>query len=224
MTIAHLGQQVKRLHPDAYGHVPDHVLGRALQAKHPGLYDHFTDAKPRNLDSGTIPEAPKTLLLQLDQLSQGIRRVVFIARGSKVHPKAADFGAKKLILPSGEYYYKPDMIRPQEIIKAVANHELNEILGSASAGYGAPAKEDLQGEPQAVMSKDSAGETVQGVLTDPAHQQKAIEAAGDITPPGGKVSVEPPENEIANRIAAAGKFKGRVNGKWPNPRTPGRSI
>lgn len=221
MTVAHLGQQVKRLHPNAYQNVPDHIVGRAMKSRFPGMYESFADVQTKNLDANTIPETPRTLQIQLDQLKRGIRRVVFIARGSKVHPNPADFGARKLTLPSGEYYYKPDMIRPQEIIKAVANHELNEILGSATEGYGAPSKQNLQGEPQAVMSKDSTGETVQGALTDPEHEEQAIHAAQDVTPPGGSVSVENPAKEIANRLMAAKKFKGRVNGKWPKP---GRNI
>lgn len=221
MTVAHLGQQVKRLHPQAYQSVSDHVVGRAMKSRFPKVYDHFTDVLPKDMDTNTIPETPRTLSIQLDQLKQGIRRVVFIARGSKVHPNPADFGARKLTLPSGEYYYKQDMIRPQEIIKAVANHELNEILGSATEGYGAPSKQNLQGEPQAVMSKDGDGTVVQGALTDPEHEEQAIHAAQDVTPPGGSVSVEHPAKEIANRLMAAKKFKGRVNGKWPKP---GRTI
>lgn len=236
MTVAHLGQQVKRLHPQAYQSVSDHVVGRAMKSRFPGMYEDFADSVspsesgtsakdsrkiperfPKDIDANTIPETPKTLSIQLDQLKQGIRRVVFIARGSKVHPNPADFGARKLTLPSGEYYYKPDMIRPQEIIKAVANHELNEILGSATEGYGAKSKDDLSGPISAVVSRDGQGNTVHSALADEASSKSAITVANELKPPGGSVSVEHPAKEIANRLMAARKNRGA---RWPKPQTP----
>lgn len=208
MTVDHLGQAVKRLHP-AYGHIPDHVLGRAMKRKFAGMYENFADVQTKNLDANTIPETPRTLAIQLDQLKQGIRRVVFIARGSKVHPNPADFGARKLTLPSGEYYYKPDMIRPQEIIKAVANHELNEILGSATEGYGAPNKERLHPPIAAVVAKSKNGDVAHSALTDIDHAGSAIKASEDLTPNGGSVGIENPIQEIKRRI------KPKAGQRWP---------
>ena len=217
MTVTDLGNHVRKLHPTSYSHIPPHVLGRALKAKHPDLYSDVADVKPKNMDAGTIPELPKTLMLQLGQLKDGIRRCVFVARGSKIHPNAKDFDARKLTLPSGEYYYRPEMIKPQEIIAAVRNHELNEILGSAQSGYGSASKEELQGPVKSVMAKDSDGETIQGVLSDPEHEDSAIAAAHEVTPAGGTVSVEPPENEIKKRLQYRRPGAG---GRWPAPKTP----
>lgn len=214
MTHADLGRQVKSLHPGAYDQHPDHVIGMAMARRFPGVYpvSGGMSAK-RNLDSGTIPEAPKTLKLQLDQLAQGIRRVVFVARGAKLTINAAQYGARRLTLPSGDFYYTP-AIKPQEIIAAVKNHELNEILGSATQGYGAPSKQDIQGPPEAVMSRTQDGTTVQGALTDKQHIPQAVSAAHAVTPPGGQVSVEPPANELQNRLSYKRPARGK---KWPKP-------
>lgn len=212
MTAAELGKQLKRVHP-AYADIPDAKLGAALQAKYPGYY-RTDDAG--GLDDDTVPEKPRTLAIQLEQLQQGLRRVVFIAKGSKTKINAADYGMRRLTLPSGDYIYDQQAIKPQEIIAAVKNHELNEILGTVENGYGAPPKEDIQGEPIAVVSRDTDGETAHSALTDEQHIPETAEAAQTLTPPGGNLSIEPPHVEIEHRLQDY-----RPRGKrWPKPNVP----
>lgn len=198
MNLQQLGRQAKALHRKAYGHVDDATLGRALKARFPGLYDHIPD----DLDSNTMPETPGTLKIQLQQMADGLRRCVFVARGSKVRINAADYGAKRLPTPAGDFYYDSKAIKPAEIQAALREHRLAEILGDYQLGYGAPDKTELRGNVQAVVARDAAGETAHSALTDPERQGSAIAAAQRLTPPGGAVSVEPPEREISHRAAA----------------------
>ncbi len=60
----------------------------------------------------------------------------------------------------------------------------------------------------AVVSRDTGGETVQGALTDQEHLPDTVDAAQDVTPDGGGISVESPEKEIEHRKKA---------GRWPKP-------
>jgi hypothetical protein len=226
MTLTQLGKATKSLHSPHYDHHSDAAVGAAMQKKFPGLYDGYGD-----MDKGTIPETPRTLALQLEQLESGIRRVVFIARGSKLKINPADYGARKLVLPPGEFIYDPKAIKPKEIMAAVKDHQLSEILGSADQGYGTPDKTELRGDPQAVVSRTEDGETVQGALTDPEHVDTAVHAARAVTPKGGSISLESPEQEIQHRMgvapkmlpdpspsAAPLKYKRPTRGaKWPKP-------
>lgn len=211
MTIAQLGKQTKAIYPD-YADIPDAELGRMIKAKFPGVYGHVAE----DMDKGTVPETPKTLALQLGQLADGLRRVVFIARGSKVKVNPADYGARKLILPPGEFIYDPKAIKPKEIIAAVENHELADILGAADGGYGTVDKSQLDGPVQAVVARDADGETANSALTDEAHTDSAIAAAQQLTPAGGSVSVEPPQTEISHRLESVPPKKRRGD-RWAKP-------
>lgn len=216
MTLADLGKHTKSLHP-IYSHIPDAELGRLVQKRYPGFFDHAEDETP-DLDSATVPETPRTLAIQLQQLQDGIRRVVFIPRGAQANVNPADIGMKRLTLPSGNYIYNPALIKPQEIKDAIKNHELGEILGSADKGYGSVDKTELQGDPVAVVARDEDGETAHSALTDMDHIQEAIDAAGDVTPPHGNVSVEPPDIEIAHRELAQQEAKPKrptAGRRWP---------
>jgi hypothetical protein len=122
---------------------------------------------------------------------------------------------KRLTLPSGDYIYNPRLIKPQEITAAVRNHELSEILGTVDAGYGAPPKEEIQGEPQAVVARDESGETANSALTDQQHLPETVAAAQKLTPPGGSVSVEPPEVELQHRLTAT---RPKAGDRWPKSR------
>jgi hypothetical protein len=227
-----LGRQLKQIHSE-YRDVPDAKLGAALKAKFPEFYGHATDepdiiggkqgenrerigGSRSDLDSATVPETGGTIRLQMQQLAEGLRRVVFIARGSKTKVNPADYGIRKLTLPSGTYLYDPHTIKPQEIMQAVMNDGLADILGSATKGYGAPSKQDLQGQPQAVVARDGTGETSNSALTDQEHMPEAVEAAEELTPAGGSISVEDPSVEIEHRL----KKKPRGD-RWPKaPQTP----
>lgn len=245
MTTSDIGRNLKSMHPGHYDDIDDARLGRAMKAKHPGFFDHIAEpdeieagnssgrlnaksisSGTCDMDKGTVPETPKTLALQLGQLQGGIRRVVFIARGSKVKVNPADYGARKLLLPPGEFIYDPKAIKPKEIIAAVKNHELSEILGAADGGYGTVDKSELRGPVQAVVARDEDGETVNSALTDQEHEGAAIAQAGKLTPDGGAVSLEDPGREISHRMAdspnpseQAGPLpvQKRKGGRWAKP-------
>jgi hypothetical protein len=235
VTHSELGRAVKQLHP-AYAHHADDVIGRAMVRKFPGIYniDDLESSPPktgkngpqlsrtRNLDSGTIPEAPKTLALQMSQLQSGIRRVVFVARGSKAKIDPHQYGVRKMTLPSGEYFYRPDAIKPQEILAAIQNHSLNEILGSKDSGYGSPSKEALQPPVSAVVARSPDGETAHSALTDAGHMGESVRAAESLTPPNGTISAEHPAKELAHRLIA--KHKPRAGDRWSKPKTPQGKI
>lgn len=213
MILADLGRQVKELHPGAYQTVDDATLGKAMQRRFPGLYDNFVD-KPE-LNANTIPETPRTLQIQMEQLRDGLRQVVFVARGAKAAIKPELYGAKRHRAPSGDFYFNPKMVKISEIDAAIHNHTLNELLGATHAGYGAPPKEKLQGPVSAVVSRTPEGETIQGALTDAGHQDQTVESAKPVTPVGGSITVEHPAKELVRRI----KFHRQAAGKkWPPPR------
>lgn len=228
MTLADLGKQLKQVHPE-YRDVPDASLGKALQAKFSGFYGHVTDEP--ELDANTVPEAPRTIAIQMAQLANGLRRVVFVARGSKTKIDPADYGVRRITLPSGSYFYDPSAIKPQEIIKAVMTDELADILGSSDKGYGTSSKQQLQGEPQAVVARNATGETAHFALADEESIPEAVDVAEELRPEGGSVSVEPPEVEISHR---AGQFedppplpplvkglkKPKAGDKWAKPKGP----
>ena len=227
-TVSDLGRQLKLVHPE-YKNVPDAELGRRLKAKHPGFYDHATEelesppqktdqngSQLSKMDGNTVPETPKTLQIQIDQLQQGLRRVVFIARGAKTRIAPPD-GMRKLTLPSGEYIYDPAHIKPQEILAAIQDHSLNEILGTADSGYGTPAKQDLQEPTTAVVARDADGETSHSALTDEAHAPEAAAAAEELKPEDGSVTFEPPHIELEHRQTVAPKKKIKAGQRWPKP-------
>lgn len=199
MTHSELGRAVKKLHPGAYDQHDDMKVGRAMQKRYLDMYGHVTADK--GMDSGTVPERPRTLEIQLEQLKQGKRRCVFCARGSKVRINPKDYKAQKHVTPAGTFYFKPKLISRKEIDSALKEHRLNEILGDVNQGYGAPPKQELKPPVSAVVSRTPEGETVQGALTDQEHTPETINAAQAITPQGGSISVEPPQKEIAHRIS-----------------------
>jgi hypothetical protein len=232
MTLSQLGKSTKSLHPGAYDSIPDTELGRAVARKFPDFYGHIQEPdemdagipSDSDLDSNTVPETPRTLAIQLEQLASGLRRVVFIARGSKVRINPADYGARKLPLPAGEFIYDPKAIKPREIISAVANHELAEILGAAQGGYGAPSKDNLDLPVSAVVARDSDGETIHSALTDTRHIKNAVDAASRLTPADGTISSERPEIELAHRLDGISSQaeplpdrRPKAGARWPKP-------
>lgn len=150
----------------------------------------------------TVPESPSTLQVQMTQLNQGKRNVVMFPKGTSV-PQLPEGTPTHQDAFGNTYAYDPEKLSPAAIDAAVANNSLPQILGDARAGMGAPDKSQLQGEPIAVVSRTMDGTTVQATATDQANLQATIDAAKKVTPPGGKVSVEPAENEIAARQQAS---------------------
>ncbi len=148
-------------------------------------------------DSGTIPELPATLRLQLDQLRAGKRKAVFIPRGSKVKVNPAAYKAVLHRTQAGDVFFNPKLTTHAKIDAAFRDHQLNELLGDAQAGYGAPAKQDLQPPVEAAVARARDGTVAHGALTDKPHEASAMAVAQNLTPPGGKASIESP-NAVVN--------------------------
>jgi hypothetical protein len=190
-----LGKQLKALHHPNYSDVSDYNLGFALKSKYPGFYDHIPD------DSES--EQPKQgensrLLSKLQDLQSGMRRVVFVPRGTKDKVNALDYGMKRLSLPSGTYFYAPQVIRPQEIMAAIRDHDTEELLAPVAVE-----EEEMEEAPPEAMP--------QGM-----ELQDAIDSAGDV---GGPQAVDIPQMNVQNTVAAATRRRGD---RWPKPGGPVR--
>ncbi len=187
MKLADLGAQFKLIHP-AYASLGDRELGLALQAKYPGFYqtdDSESDQQKQGENS--------RLLSKLQDLQSGMRRVVFVPRGTKDKVNPADYGMKRITLPSGTYVYDPQVIRPQEIMAAIRDHDTEELLA-----------------PVAVTEEEAPPEPMpQGVAL-----QEAIDSAGDV---GGPQAVDIPHVNVQNKVAAATRRRGD---RWPKPGGP----
>jgi hypothetical protein len=203
MTHAELGRQIKQLHPGAYDQHPDELIGRAVQAKFSPLYDSVTPDKKQDADKATIPEIPRTLRLQLAQLAEGKRKAVFIPKGSKVKVNPAAYKAVLHRTPAGDVFFNPKLTTHAKIDLAFKNHELNELLGDTQIGYGAPAKQDLQGPVSAAMARGPDGTVAHGALTDRQNQATALQAAQNLTPPGGRAGIEDPQAVLNERQQSA---------------------
>ena len=179
MTLAELGAQLKLIHPQ-YKNDTDREIGKRLQAKYPGFYQ---------------TEPASKLESKFDELESGMRRVVFVPRGTKDNPNAADYGMKRLTLPSGSYFYDPQVIRPQEIMAAIRDHNTEDLLA-----------------PVAVEEEEAPPEP----MPQGEELQDAIDSAGDA---GGPKAVEIPKVDIQDKVAAATRRRGD---RWPKPGGPVR--
>ena len=184
MTLADLGKQFKLIYP-VYADVGDRELGLALQAKYPGFYETDDDAESSALKQGENSR----LLSKLSDLQSGMRRVVFVPRGTKDKVNPADYGMKRITLPSGTYVYDPQVIRPQEIMAAIRDHDTEELLAPVAIE-----EEEMEEAPPELMP--------QGM-----ELQNAIDSAGDV---GGPQAVDIPQMNVQNAVAAATRRRGQM--------------
>jgi broad specificity phosphatase PhoE len=149
-----------------------------------------TAAKP------VVPESKGTLKIQADQLTSNQRRAVMVPRGADM-PKVPKGMQTYTDANGNTFIYNPQMTSTQQIDAASANNQLPALLGPAEGGMGAPDKSVLQGKPTvAVVAKNAKGETAQGTLTDRQNMPQAVTQAQKVTPPGGKVEIERPQDVI----------------------------
>ena len=172
--------------------VPFHAVSRSLLVPH-----HAVDLKP---PERTVPEKPATMAIQVHQLEQGLRRVVYFPKGTPLmkRPKMA----KALETPEGMFFYDPKTITSGDILRAQEADRLNEILGAADGGMGPQSKDDVErsGDPAvAVVGKSAHGTVAQGTLATRAGIPLTVQQVSKVTPKGGKVSVESPAKTIADR-------------------------
>lgn len=183
MKLAELGARLKLIYPE-YKTITDAELGAKFQAKYPGFFEQDDEPPMRTENS--------RLMAKLSDLQSGALRVVFIPRGTKDKVNAADLGMKRVTLPSGDYVYNPKVIRPQEIMAAIRDHNTEDLLAPVAIDQD---QEELPSEPMP-----------QGI-----ELQEAINAAGDV---GTAEPVTIPKVDIQNRVAAVTRRRGD---KWPKP-------
>lgn len=166
----------------------------------------------------TVPESPKTLAIQIQQLKDGIRHVVMFPKGTAVPGKARDIGMRDITTGGNRFWHNPEKIKASEIATAAKKNELPKILGND--GYGAPDKSELRGSTVAVVAETKQAVPVQDILADKQALPKAVKSAERLTPPGGSVKIKQPEEVIARRVQESpGKYESspRLVQKLPDP-------
>lgn len=152
----------------------------------------------------TEPESPETIALQVSQLTEGTRKVVMFPQGQG-QPLSPPPGLALANDGLGNtYLFRPDLISRSAIRTAARNNTLPEILGGPM-GMGAPDKTALQGEPVAVVGHAPDGTEAQTTVTDGANLPQTVSATHAVTPPGGTVTVMPPEQVLAGRQPVSGE-------------------
>lgn len=145
--------------------------------------------------SSPTPESPDALKHQVEQLENGERRVVMLPPGSAIPERPNNINQLKT--EQGIFFYDSDEISARDIKRAIKFDRLNEILGDKELGYGAPPKQELKGEPVAVVAEDKYGKDLQAVATDEESLPTTIAAAEQVAP---KVRVETPEQALKKRV------------------------
>ena len=153
----------------------------------------------------TMPEKPETIAAQLQQLAGGQRKAVMFPKGTPVPTQfpMVEAGQQPISLQHDKfgnvYAYRPDLISKHEISTAASHNKLPDVLGSALNGMGAPDKSILPSDAPVVVVRGPDGGTVQATATDDI--RRTVDAAKDVTPPGGAVTIESVEQQMAERAA-----------------------
>ena len=151
----------------------------------------------------TTPESPETLALQMQQLGAGQRKVVMFPKGTPT-PTPGTYPPGTAITSDGlgnTYIYRNDLTTRSAVKRAAKNNQLHTLLGSTDMGMGTVDKSALQGDPITVVARGPDGTEAQSTATDQANLPATIAASQQVTPPGGTVSIEPPEQVLAEREA-----------------------
>ena len=173
----------------------------ASQTAKPNKVDRVSPATPNPPTAAvqTTPESPDTIALQLQQLEGGQRKAVMLPKGTPAPETYPEGTAVTSDAFGNVYVFRPDLTSRAEIKCAAKNNKLSDLLGSADAGMGAPDKTALQGEPTTVVARSPDGTEAQSTATDQANLPATIAATQQVTPPGGSLSIEPPEQVLADR-------------------------
>jgi len=171
-------------------------------APKPTKTEIVTEATPHppTASQPTVPETPETYALQTQQLAGGDRRVVMLPKGEMwrpgQYPQHVRLTADKF---GNVYMYRADLITRSEVKRAAANNELPDVLGHATLGMGTEDKTLLQAPLPTVKGTTPEGTEAQSAVTDAAHLPATLLATHAVTPPGGTVNVQSPEQVVADR-------------------------
>ncbi len=168
----------------------------------------------------TLPESPATIAIQLQQLGQGVRSTVMIPKGTPPpNYSALPMGVSVASDPYGnQYLFRRDMTTRSHIESAAKNNKLNEVLGHAQMGLGAPDKSELPPNPHVVVVRAADGTEVQSTATSEEHLPRTISAMEALKPLGGTVSMENAPMALAQRQAPETENSGEyLRGDWNIP-------
>ena len=183
------------------------LIGGPLGASVQGAQE--IDARTRHaefaarLDTAqNIPESTKTLLLQQDQLVQGLRPAQMFPKGSPELPLPD--GLERLETERGIFHYNPRQIRGDNLKLLSDQGRENEILALGPVSKPeAEARARATGEPVVSVTERAADgteiKTAVGTTGTAAAQVAALNATKS---PGSTVAVESPRQTITERLRA----------------------
>ena len=188
---------------------PDLAAPRSAEplVREPSRVERVSSATPNPPTAAvpTAPESPATYTIQVQQLGEGLRKVVMLPKGEAWMPD--QFPENVAITHDSfgnRYLYRTDLINKASIHAAAKGNTLNELLGHPEAGMGAPDKTEIQGPPAVVTAKAADGTEVQSTATDQASLPMTQEVTGSLVPPGGTLEVKPVEAAVGERTGAPG--------------------
>lgn len=152
------------------------------------------------------PESPATLKAQVDALKKGTNSVVYFPKGTENIPAPPE-NSQVTVVPgdhagSGTYYHTAD-VTPEQIKSSVADGSFGKLLG-----YQQSKEEALGGKaPAAITARDARGAEIKGALADVANPHVVAAQAAELARqfPNAKISIEPPENIVRERLGVGTK-------------------
>lgn len=147
-----------------------------------------------------MPEAPDTLIGQLDDLENGVRRAVLFTNPDDV-PSGLPSGSQVVDLDSGagRVVYDPNRATAAEIKFADINGTMGDILGDADLGYGMREKPDPQNSIGALVLRDPTGTERQSIEVDAEGFADAHEALQKMSDPGDIIDLVDPQQILDER-------------------------
>lgn len=194
----------------------DRVIEKALkiaQGKIKPIRFHQTIAQRGYSDGGaalttgepmSAPERPQTLALQMQQLANGKRAAVFVAKGSRLGNIPEDM--EVINTREGDIYFNPELISEEEVTEAATSGRLNELLDYVQSKPEALEKSLEQGEtPRVVVSRDADGIEQDAAAVSPDRVEEQAEIFADRAKGGSTISEEDLNSPVVrDRLAEGG--------------------
>ena len=152
----------------------------------------------------SAPERPQTLALQMQQLANGKRAAVFVARGSKLGNIPEDMDV--INTREGDIYFNPELISEEEVTEAATSGRLNELLDYVQSKPEAIEESLEQGEtPRVVVSRDADGIEQDAAAVSPDRVEEQAEIFADRANDGSTISEEDLDSPVVrDRLAEGG--------------------
>jgi hypothetical protein len=194
----------------------DRVIDKALkiaQGKVRPIRFHQTIAQRGYSEGGaalttgepmSAPERPQTLALQMQQLANGKRAAVFVAKGSKLGNIPEDMDV--INTREGDIYFNPELISGEEVTEAATSGRLNELLDYVQSKPEAIEESLEQGEtPRVVVSRDADGIEQDAAAVSPDRVEEQAEIFADRANDGSTITEEDLNSPVVrDRLAEGG--------------------